>query len=118
MRNVSSTHETFHPNPDFNVPKYTEKLFHMYSGKEYLIEIEFDANLINVVIDRFGRGVNIRQVGEDSFRISTQAIISDGLVKWLLTWGSEAKVLTPPSLVDRMRKEAEKLYTKYHEHLR
>jgi predicted DNA-binding transcriptional regulator YafY len=118
MRNVSSTNETFHPDPDFNVPKYTEKLFHMYSGEEYLVEIEFDANLINVVIDRFGRGVNIRQVGEDSFRISTQAIISDGLVKWLLTWGSEAKVLTPPSLVDRMREEAEKLYIKYHEHLR
>lgn len=116
MRKASSTHETFHPDPDFNATKYTEMLFHMYSGEEYLVEIEFDATLINVVIDRFGRGVNIRQVSDNSFRISTQAIISDGLVKWLLTWGSEAKVLTPPTLVDRMKEEAKKLYAKYHEY--
>lgn len=116
MRKVSSTEESFHPDPDFDAAKYTEKLFHMYSGEEFLVEIEFAAGLINVVIDRFGRGVNIRQVSENSFRISTQAIISDGLVKWLLTWGSEAKVLTPPSLVERMKEEAKKLYIKYNEY--
>ncbi|WP_318509218.1 WYL domain-containing protein [Bacillus sp. T3] len=114
MRNVTATEEKFQPDPDFNKNKYTEKLFHMYSGEEHLVEIEFDAGLINVVIDHFGRGVSIRQVGENSFRISTQAITSDGLVKWLLTWGCEAKVLTPPSLVERMKEEAEKLYKKYH----
>lgn len=115
MRNVSAINVTFYPDPSFNAAKYTEKLFHMYSGEEYLVEIEFDASLINVVIDRFGRGVNIRKVGENSFRISTQAIISDGLVGWLLTWGSDAKVLTPPLLVERMKEEAEKLYKKYTE---
>ncbi|NMD72623.1 WYL domain-containing protein [Bacillus sp. DNRA2] len=115
MRNVTSNEETFLPNRDFNPAKYTEKLFHMFSGEEYLVEIEFDASLINVVIDRFGRGVNIRKIGENSFRISTQAIISDGLVGWLMTWGSDAKVLTPPILVERMKTEAEKLYKKYQE---
>lgn len=114
MRNVSSSGEPFLPDPHFNATKYTEKLFHMFSGEEYLVEIEFDASLINVVIDRFGRGVNIRPAGDNSFRISTQAIISDGLVGWLLTWGSDAKVLTPPSLVERMKIEAEKLFNKYH----
>jgi predicted DNA-binding transcriptional regulator YafY len=86
----------------------------MYSGEESLIEIEFDAHLINVVIDRFGREVAVRPVEEDTFRMSTQAIISDGLVRWLLTWGSDAKVLTPLSLVERMREESEKFYKKYH----
>ncbi|PLR95765.1 hypothetical protein CVD19_13605 [Bacillus sp. T33-2] len=38
--------------------------------------------------------------------MSTQAIISDGLVRWLMTWGSDAKVLTPPSLVERIKEEA------------
>lgn len=115
MQNVTSNEETFLPNRDFNPAKYTEKLFHMFSGEENLVEIEFDSSLINVVIDRFGRGVHIRKVGENSFRISTQAIISDGLVGWLMTWGSDAKVLTPPILVERMKAEAEKLFKQYQE---
>lgn len=117
MRIVSSTSEFFVPNPDFNVTKYTEKLYFMYSGEESLIEIEFDNHLINVVIDRFGRGIHIRPVNENSFRVSTQAIISDGLVRWLLTWGSDARVITPSPLIERMRTEAEKLYQAYQKHL-
>ncbi|MDF2791016.1 MAG: transcriptional regulator protein-like protein, partial [Neobacillus sp.] len=115
MRKVTINPEVFYPDSDFDATQYTEKLFHMYSGEEHLVEIEFESNLINVVIDRFGRGINIRKVDEKSFRISTQAIISDGLVKWLLTWGSEAKVITPPFLVERMKEESQKLYLKYHD---
>lgn len=114
MREVASCQEVFVRDPGFNITKYTEMLFHMYSGEEALIEIEFDLHLINVVIDRFGRDVAIRSIGESAFRISTQAIISDGLVRWLLTWGSDAKVLTPPTLIERMREESEKLYKTYH----
>lgn len=113
MREVGTLEETFVPDPGFDVSKYSEKLFHMYSGEEALIEIEFNAYMINVVIDRFGRGVNVRPIGEDKFRISTQAIISDGLVRWLMTWGSDAKVLTPPSLVERIKEEVEKFYRVY-----
>lgn len=114
MREVGFCQEIFIRDPGFNITKYTEMLFHMYSGEESMIEIEFDAHLINVVIDRFGRDVAIRPMGENAFRISTQAIISDGLVRWLLTWGSDVRVLTPSSLVARMIEESEKLYKKYH----
>lgn len=113
MRDVFALDETFVPDTGFDISKYTEKLFHMYSGEEALVEVEFNAYMINVVIDRFGRGVNIRPVGEDKFRISTQAIISDGLVRWLMTWGSDAKVLTPQSLVERIKDEVEKFYRVY-----
>jgi predicted DNA-binding transcriptional regulator YafY len=113
MRDVSVNNETFLPDPDFDPANYTGMLFFMYSGEEAMVEIEFANHLINVVIDRFGRGVNIRKVNDHFFRVSTQAMISDGLVRWLLTWGSDAKVLTPISLVERMTKEAEKLYRTY-----
>ena len=113
MREVAALEETFVPDPGFDISKYTEKLFHMYAGEEALVEIEFHADLINVVLDRFGRGVHIRPVGEDKFRISTQAIISDGLVGWLRTWGSDARVLTPKALVKRMKEEAEKFLKIY-----
>jgi predicted DNA-binding transcriptional regulator YafY len=114
MRDVSSVDQTFEPDPDFDVTRYTHKLFHMYSGEERSIELEFDNQLINVVLDRFGLNVNVRPHSEQTFRISTNVIISEGLIRWLLTWGSDAKVLNPPSLINRMKEEAEKLYNSYH----
>lgn len=53
----------------------------MYTGEEQNIEVEFDNHLINVVIDRFGTGANIKKISEDRFRRITSAIISDGLVR-------------------------------------
>lgn len=113
MRGVSTEERSYLPDPDFDVTRYTNKLFHMYSGEERNIEIEFDNHLINVVIDRFGLNVPIYQQSEYTFRITTTAVISDGLIRWLLTWGSDAKVLYPPTLINRMKEEAEQLWKQY-----
>lgn len=115
MRGVEIGEEKFVPDPTFNLYNYRSKLFHMYTGEEQSIEVEFDNHLINVVIDRFGTGANIKKVDDYRFRLITLAIVSDGLVRWLLTWGSDAKVIYPPNLVTRMKEEARKLAEVYTE---
>ncbi len=112
-KNITQTHETFLPDSNFNITQYTEKLFHMYAGEETEIEMEFSASLINVVIDRFGRKADIRPVNDSTFKLFTKGIISEGLVRWTLTWGSDVKVLYPPRLVQMLKVEAEKLYKNY-----
>jgi predicted DNA-binding transcriptional regulator YafY len=112
-KNITKTEETFLPDKNFNITQYTEKLFHMYAGEETTIELEFSSSLINVVIDRFGRKADIRSIDESRFKLFTKGIISEGLVRWILTWGSEAKVLYPPMLVERLKIETEKLYHIY-----
>jgi predicted DNA-binding transcriptional regulator YafY len=112
-KNIKKTEETFLPDKNFNITQYTEKLFHMYAGEETTIELEFSSSLINVVIDRFGRKADLRSIDESRFKLFTKGIISEGLVRWILTWGSEAKVLYPPMLVERLKIETEKLYHIY-----
>ncbi|MFC0562226.1 helix-turn-helix transcriptional regulator [Halalkalibacter alkalisediminis] len=112
-KNITKTHETFLPDSNFNITQYTEKLFHMYAGEETEIEMEFSASLINVVIDRFGRKADIRPMDDSTFKLFTKGIISEGLVRWTLTWGSDVKVLYPPRLVQMLKVEAEKLYKNY-----
>jgi predicted DNA-binding transcriptional regulator YafY len=112
-KNITKMEETFLPDKNFNITLYTEKLFHMYAGEETTIELEFSSSLINVVIDRFGRKADIRSIDESRFKLFTKGIISEGLVRWILTWGSEAKVLYPPMLVERLKIETEKLYHIY-----
>ncbi len=113
MRGVMASERSFVPDPKFDMSHYTQSLFHMYAGEEKAIEIEFDNQLMNVVLDRFGVHVPIHPNSEHTFRITTKAVISDGLVRWLLTWGSDAKVLHPTSLVTRMKEEARELFDTY-----
>lgn len=114
MRNVFMTDNLFVKEFSFNMDDYLKKLFHMYSGEEISMEVEFDNHLINVIIDRFGPGADIRPMNNGRFKLFTKAIFADGLVRWLLTWGSDAKVLHPPKLVKRMKQEAEKFYRVYY----
>lgn len=113
MREVTTLDQTFLPDSGFDVSKYRNRLFNMWSGEVRNIEIEFDNDLINVVIDHFGVNIRITRHTEHTFRISIDAVLSDGLVYWLLSRGGKAKVLHPPSLVERMKEEAEKLWKQY-----
>ncbi|PYZ94877.1 WYL domain-containing protein [Salipaludibacillus keqinensis] len=115
MKNVRPSDETFFRDPSFDATDYLGKLFHMYSGKDEIIEIVFDNHLINVIIDRFGTNVHVTAYNETSFLLKTRATVSEGLLRWVLTWGSDAKVLKPNSLVEKMQSEAEKMRALYFE---
>jgi predicted DNA-binding transcriptional regulator YafY len=114
MSSIKMTNDKFIYKQGFGISKYVNQLFHMYSGEEQDIQIQFNNQLINVIIDRFGLNVSIKADCNQTFVLSTMAILSDGLIKWILTWGSDAKVLYPSSLVERLKIESEKLYKQYH----
>lgn len=114
MRNISIMDTSFAKESGFEMNDYLKKLFHMYSGEEIDMVVEFDNHLINVVIDRFGSDADVRPRDDGRFELFTKAIFSDGLVRWLLTWGSDAKVLYPSKLVNRMKEETNKIYNIYH----
>ncbi|QOY36795.1 WYL domain-containing protein [Anaerobacillus isosaccharinicus] len=113
MVNVKVTDKKFKKENSFDPSKYTKQLFNMYGGEEKWIEIKFKNNLINVIIDRFGKEVPITREGDNDFILKTKAVISDGLVQWLLTCGANAFVLGPTELKKRMMEESQNLYNLY-----
>lgn len=115
MRSVQVTDDNFVPDPDFNLKNHVSKMFHMYGGEPLSLEAVFSNELINVVIDRFGTDANIQAHGPDSFVLKTRAIMSDGLVQWLMRFGYRVKVVHPETLVNQMKEEAKKFYENYHE---
>jgi predicted DNA-binding transcriptional regulator YafY len=113
MRNVDLEEEGFVPQ-QLNLPEHINQSFNMYSGEEATISIQFTNDLINVMIDRFGLEADIRPQDEDTFLVKTKAAVSDGLVRWLLTWGDKAKVIHPEELIEKMKDESRNLYETYH----
>lgn len=114
MRSIQVTDESFVPDPDFILKNHVSKMFHMFGGEPLSLEAVFSNDLINVVIDRFGTDANIQVKGSDSFILKTQAIMSDGLVQWLMRFGHRVKVIHPESLVNQMKEEAKLFYENYH----
>lgn len=104
LRNVEVMNESF-PYEAFDVSKYVQSTFHMFAGDEEWIKIKFHNQLINVIIDKFGKNVDIKKQDEDHFILSTKARISGGLVNWILSFGSKAKVISPVSLSDTVKQE-------------
>lgn len=114
IREIELLNQNFTVPPGFDINKYRNLLFFMFGGEETSIEVIFHNDLINVVIDRFGLDADIRPVDDEHFRLIARAILSKGLVHWLLSWGANAKVVHPKKLVEEMKKEAERLYLVYH----
>ncbi|TWT13143.1 YafY family protein [Planomicrobium sp. CPCC 101079] len=114
MSNVLESDKSWIEYPGFNLEEYVSKLFNMYSGEVSGLAIEFDNHLISVVIDRFGLDAKTRNLGNGRFLLEVEGVVSMGLVRWLLTWGADAKAVRPAKLVEMMKKEIDRyagLYT-------
>ena len=112
MRNISIYDKRFRKE-DFDLQSYVNQSFHMFAGEEIRIKVRFHNDLVNVVLDRFGRDADIKAEGEAYFILSTKAKLSDGLINWILTWGHKAKVLEPDHLVETVKEKIVKMMEVY-----
>lgn len=81
-----------------------QNTFQMFGGEDNWIKIQFFSKaLINPLIDKFGFDVDIKKVNDDSFILTTKSEFSQGLINWTLSWGDQAKVLSPISLVEEIQ---------------
>ncbi|MBM7702248.1 helix-turn-helix transcriptional regulator [Metabacillus iocasae] len=112
MRNVRVIEESF-KKKDIHLSEYVNHSFQMFAGEEEWLKVHFTYSLLNVVIDRFGIEADIRKVDDTYFELRTKAKMSKGLIGWLLTWGSEAKVISPEHVVEEVKEEIRRMQKVY-----
>ncbi|WP_188454692.1 helix-turn-helix transcriptional regulator [Virgibacillus oceani] len=113
IRNIAVSDKEFVKEDDFRLQEYVNQSFHMFAGEEIRIKIRFHIDLVNVVLDRFGQEVDIKQMDAEHFVLTTKAKLSDGLINWILTWGNQAKVLSPDYLVDQVKEKIQQMNAVY-----
>ena len=75
--------------------------FGMYDGERVVMTMEVKADLMNVVVDRFGRDVNAAPSDDGKTATVTVPVReSPVLYGWLATFGDGAKVLRPSTLCE------------------
>lgn len=97
----------------FDSADYASKLFNMFSGEPKPIELICNNDVLDPILDRFGENVRIQKVDDEHFLIRTNAVVSQGLVSWILGFGNRVKVRTPNDLIYDVTKNAQEIVDLY-----
>lgn len=98
----------------FDAADYAGKLFNMFSGDVQQLELICSDEILEEILDRFGAGATLSRCGDEPrFRLKTKAVVSDGLVSWVMQFADKIEVVEPRSLRDQMKSRAEAVLAVY-----
>lgn len=101
------------PAVPFDPETYQNASFSMFSGNPQTVKLRMANDLINPVIDRFGKDIAIHPDGEEHFIIRVEVRAEQPLpfLGWLFQFGEKAEILAPEELrasyCDTLRKVLE-----------
>lgn len=97
----------------FDSADYAAKHFNMFSGEPETVELVCSNLIIDDIIDRFGDNVIIMKYGDERFRISVNAAVSEGLVSWIMQFGNKIEVKKPDELKKMLIDKADEIKDVY-----
>ena len=78
-----------------DMSKYQKYTFGMYSGEVKEVTMVFTNNMVNAVVDRFGRDIMIHKEDKYHFRISVAVAVSPQFYGWVFGLGKMARIVGP-----------------------
>ena len=93
----------------FDLSSYSKKMFQMFSGEETDVSIRFENKLVGVVFDRFGTDIPIMKSDEDHFVCRVKVAVSPHFLSWIMSFGKQAKIVSPDYVADEMCKMAREI---------
>lgn len=96
-----------------NITKQEYKVFQQYHGEKANVRIRFINRLADAVIDQFGKDTMLIPIDEKHFTATLPVELSPPFFAWVATFGRAAKILSPQSAIDDMRKFIERVSDMY-----
>lgn len=89
----------------FVVADYMNSSFSMFSGATQDVKLRFDNQLVNAVIDRFGKNITIIADGDTHFtvRVKVKTEQPEPFFGWLFQFGTMAEIVEPCELKERYK---------------
>lgn len=98
----------------FDVSDYLKKSFNMYNGEQEEIELCCSNTILETIIDRFGSNLSFVRQADEHFCVKAKVCVSDGLIEWLMQYGSRIIVNKPESLREKIIEKIQGLNDAYH----
>jgi len=88
---------------DFRLQDYTDKVTRMYTGEEYKVTLRCKADLIDNIIDKFGKDVEISNITVNSFDATAVVSVSQTFLGWVFQYAGEMTIQSPERVRDMYR---------------
>ena len=86
------------PPKGYNVQDYTDTITKMYEGAKEEVTLRCRMELIDSVIDKFGKKVTISNVTKDTFDVTATVSVSGTFLAWVFEYAGKMIVLSPESV--------------------
>lgn len=97
----------------FDTRDYSSKMFNMFSGEDCEVRLKCSLKLQEEMMDRFGSSIPFKAVDSSHIETVVKASLSDGLVSWIMQYGSDVEVVAPKELADMIKDKAAAILNVY-----
>lgn len=97
----------------FDSADYAERLFNMFSGSLRQLEFVCDNSILEEILDRVGKSASITRFDDGHFKMRMKMVVSEGLVSWIMQFGSKLEVVEPVELREQVRERAKEILSLY-----
>lgn len=91
---------------------YSTNRFGMYAGNNETVTLLCENHMANVIVDRFGRDIHMRQIDENHFEVKVDVAVSGNFLGWIIGIGG-VKIVGPESVVEKVREIRDRLIEDY-----
>lgn len=88
---------------NFDMAEYSKATFGMYQGQKAKVKIQFANYMCGVFIDRFGKDISFRPIGDEHSEFHVDVNVSPQFFGWIFSLGKDVKVTGPSEVVERMK---------------
>ncbi|MCI8554848.1 MAG: WYL domain-containing protein [Clostridiales bacterium] len=97
----------------FNLAEHVKYTFGMFSGEQREVLLRFENRLAGVVIDRFGRDIDLRRADDDHFDVRLPVTVSPAFFAWVFQFGGGVRILSPSEVAEQLKERARLLSEQY-----
>lgn len=87
--------EQHEPSCDFDLNVYLNSMFRMYNGERKQVELICDNDLMDAVIDKFGKDVVVFAYDENSFSADVTTSVGNAFYSWAFGFGGRVHINSP-----------------------
>lgn len=96
-----------------DMASYTNTTFGMFGGEEETITLLLPASMIGIIIDRFGKEIDIRKREDGMVSVRIRAAVSGQFFGWLSGLGSKVSILAPEKVKQDYLKHLQDILENY-----
>ena len=116
MTDIQLTADARTPCPELSgkaLNEHANRLFQMFAGDTVDVKLRFHRELINVVIDRFGKDTMLIPDGPEHFNFTVSVAVSPMFLSWVIGFGNKAKIIHPQSVIEQCKQLCQETLSQY-----